>query len=335
MKRRVFLSAAGALAAGVRIAGAEARRKRVGVALPTTQASIDSRKGHAGRYLEAFERGMRDRGWLPGRNVDILVRGSVDGEETAPAIDALRSEGIDVLVVWGNRPAQYALRAAADIPVVAFLHFGVQAGVIDSLARPGRNVTGIAIEESGVATKRLSLLREVAGIKRVGRLHYHGPFRVGALSELIPEYAEAATRLGIEVFPVYGGTPETVMRCVEEVTRSGSVRGGISTALGGPGPIWDRFLEAVARHRVPVIYDRASSVEGGGLMSYGDDWELRFVRIAVTVDRILRGARPADIPVEQPSAFEMVVNLDAARTIGLTLPPSVMLQANRVIGSRS
>lgn len=334
MKRRGFLGAAAALATmASRAASAASRRPRVGVALPHPQSHLDGLEGSVGRYLDAFERGLRERGWVRGRNVDILARGDGGSEELAPGIDALRAEGVDVLVVWGNRPAQYAQRVAPDTPVVAFLHFGVSAGVIDSLARPGRNVTGMSIEESGVATKRLALLREVAGVRRVGRLHAKGDYRVGAISELIPEYAVAAKKLGIEVFPIYGGSPEAIVRCVEEVARNG--RGGITTQVGGGTPMWAPFQEAVTRHRMPVIYDRATSVEEGGLMSYGDDWEQRFMRIAITVDRILRGARPADIPVEQPSAFEMVVNLDAARAIGIKFPPAVMLQANRVLGSGS
>jgi putative ABC transport system substrate-binding protein len=195
-------------------------------------------------------------------------------------------------------------------------------------------VTGITTEgQGGLGTKRLALLKETAPIKRVARLYTSQPLRFGAASELLPEYRDAARALGLEIFPVWASSPEDLRVVFAELARRGDVGLLVGPVNRRPGlePRWDALLELVSRYRIPAIYDLPRAVDDGGMMGYGEDFAVPMRRLAYFVDRILRGAKPADLPIEQGNRLEMVVNLKAAESIGLKIPQSVLLQADRVI----
>ena len=315
----LLLVVAAPLAARAQPAG---KLYRIGVVLPFTEDTIAAKKAPLQR---PFEEGMRERGWIGGRNVEFLYR-------TQAAIDELVRLPVDVLVTWGTH--EPAMRATRTVPIVTYFDEPARSGAVKSLSRPGGNVTGISIEGQGaMGSKRLALLKETAPVKRVARLYLSMPLRFGSENELLPEYRSAARALGLEIFPVWASNPQELRTAFAELARRGEVGLLVGPVTRRPGleARWDALLELVARYRIPAMYDVPRAVDDGGLMSYGEDFATPARRLAYFVDRILRGAKPADLPIEQANQFEMVVNLKAAASIGLKIPASVLLQADRVI----
>jgi putative ABC transport system substrate-binding protein len=249
-------------------------------------------------------------------------------------IDELVRLPVDVLVTFGEH--ERAMQATRTLPIVAhILDTSFRVGAAKSNTRPGANVTGIVSEGTGgPGAKRLALLREAAPIKRVARL-YTGDVvaRFGSESELHPEYASTARALGLEIFPVWASTPADLRSAFAELARRGNVGLLVGPISRRPGleARWDALLELVSRYRMPAMYDLPRAVDDGGMMSYGEDFAAPARRLSYFVDRILRGAKVGDLPLEQVNQFEMVVNLKAARSIGLKLPDSILLRADRVI----
>jgi putative ABC transport system substrate-binding protein len=256
---------------------------RIGIFLPFTADTIEAKKIP---LQKPFEEGMRERGWVEGRNVEFFYR-------TVTGIDELVRLPVDVIVAFGGTH-ELAMRATRTVPIVAhFEDANLRAEAVQSLSRPGGNVTGITFEgQGGLGSKRLALLKEAAPIKRVARLYTNQPLRFGS-------------DVGLLVGPL-------------------NRRPGLE-------PRWDALLELIARYRIPAIYDLPRAVDDGGMMGYGEDSAVPMRRLAYFVDRILRGAKPGDLPIEQGSQLEMVVNLKAAESIGLKIPQSVLLQADRII----
>jgi putative ABC transport system substrate-binding protein len=297
---------------------------RIGIFLPFTADTIEAKKIP---LQKPFEEGMRERGWVEGRNVEFFYR-------TVAGIDELVRLPVDVIVAFGGTH-ELAMRATRTVPIVAhFEDANLRAEAVQSLSRPGGNVTGITFEgQGGLGSKRLALPKEAAPIKRVARLYTNQPLRFGSESELLPEYRAAARALGVEIFPVWASSPEELRVVFAELARRGNVGLLVGPLNRRPGlePRWDALLELIARYRIPAIYDLPRAVDDGGMMGYGEDSAVPMRRLAYFVDRILRGAKPGDLPIEQGSQFEMVVNLKAAESIGLKIPQSVLLQADRVI----
>jgi putative ABC transport system substrate-binding protein len=309
---------------------------RIGIAL--TGHTAESLKSRSVPVQTSFEDGLRELGWVDGKNIQLLYRGGERGKDEAAVVGGLLRLPVDVLVIFApSNELELAMAATRTVPIVALMDQGAQSGKFKSLARPGGNVTGISMENlGGLATKRMALLNEVAPIKRFVRLYIGVPgesLRYGTEKELLPEYAVAARALGLEVFPVFALGPAELRLAFAELERRGGV--GISvpmmSRLPGFEKEWDTLLELVQRYRIPAIFDEAVAVDQGGLISYGIDYSTRARRLAYFVDRILKGAKAGDIPVEQPNGASLLLNIKAAEAIGLKVPASVLLQAVRVI----
>lgn len=280
--------------------------------------------------IRAFVHALRDAGWVEGRNIVIERRSGEGQQERLPAIFAeLVARNVDVIAVSGaigrTSLTQEAHRATRKIPIVMAVGPSdpVAEGHVASLARPGGNVTGLTrAPDHGMREKRLQLLKEIVpGIARVASL---GP------RPCLESFRRAAEVLGIalvlaevERIDQYAGAFATVTR---ERADGLFVCDTALSYVHAP-----RITAFAAQHRLPSVYAFRESVEAGGLVSYGSDLVDLFRRAAGYVDRILRGAKPADLPVEQPTKFELVINLKTAKELGLKVPPSLLLRADHVI----
>ncbi len=278
--------------------------------------------------LEApFHRSLRALGWMEGQNVKIEYRFAEGNPDRYPALIAeLVQAKVDVIMVSGSPAIRAAQRATRTVPIVfVVLVDPVAAGFVQSLARPGGNMTGLASQFEELITKQLQLLKEaVPNLARVALLHHpdSGPVLTAAES--------AARSLGLTVRTInVGGVAE--FENAVKVARSERV-GAIQVL---PSPIFNvqraRLIELAAQYRLPACYEFRSFVEDGGLMSYGPSINEMQGRAASYVDKILKGATPASLPVEQPTKFELVINLKTAKTLGLTIPQSLLLRADEVI----
>lgn len=342
MKRRAFaLGSAAILVSGAVTARPPPAEKMFRIGFLTNHTDLsDLQKGSGPSHWShvAFVEGMRSLGWEDGRNIRIYWRSAESEYDRLPRLaEELVRIPVDVIVSF-SEGADAAARATRSIPIVMGGHVRpVEAGLVSSLARPGRNVTGLASSAGAELGKSLSLMKEMApGISRLAMLihsvpaewadHTPSPRRDGAIGKL-------GSALGIDLF---------FQVCRDATAMGAAIRGA---ALQGAQAIWIepnfgiyKFAQAprviareAIRHRVPVMQGELRAVEEGGLMAHGVDYAVAYRRVPYYVDRILRGSKPGDIPVEQPTRVEFHVNLRAARAIGLTVPASVLLQADRVI----
>lgn len=291
--------------------------------------------GNSSAALEAnlvgpFREGLRDLGYVEGKNVQIEYRWAEGKYERFPAlIGELAALKIDVLVTAGTPAALAVKKAAAPFPLVMVaVGDPVATGLVADLGRPGGNMTGLSSIAPDLEGKRLELLREVTGrLSHVAVLwNPANSFHVGSLKET----RAAAQTLGIKVLALAIRTSEQFVDAFAALERERPT---------GLVVLADRlFLHHRARvadftlhHRLPGVYTHREMVDAGGLMSFGPNYADMHRRAATYVDRILKGARPADLPVEQPSTFELIVNLKTARALGLTIPPAVLVRAAQVI----
>jgi putative ABC transport system substrate-binding protein len=286
------------------------------------------------RFLEAFRQGLRDLGYVEGRNLLIEFRDAEGKPERFPALAAeLVALKVDVVVASGGTlGAMAAKRATTTIPIV-FTGVGdpVSEGLVNSLARPGGNVTGLSTYMPDLLGKSLQLLKEaVPGVSRVALLLKPDAMPARAKEDRLKAAGVAAHALGVKLQVVEARGPEDFDRAFSDMIRA---RTDALAVLATP--VFDnerrRLVELAARNRLPTVYSWRFYVEAGGLMSYGPDIVDLFRRAPSYVDRILKGARPGDLPVEQPTKFELIVNRKTARAIGLTIPPSVLARADQVI----
>ena len=308
------------------VAQAPARVPTVGIlsAAPASAATTAA-------YREAFERGLNELGWIPGQNIRLEYRYS---EGVPERLDGLARDlvrlGVDVIVARAAISIWAAKRVTTTIPIVmsASGQDPVQAGLIGSLARPGGNVTGLTLLNDELRPKQLQLLKEV--VPRLSRVAVlRGPV---ALPENDRQNLEtAAASLDLELQHV------TVQRAADLDKVLADVAGtriGALLVLADPSvlePNTPRVVALALKHRLPAVYWLRSYSQAGGLMSYGADLAEVHRRSAFYVDRLLRGARPADLPVEQPTKFALIVNVKSARAIGLTFPPSILVRADEAI----
>ena len=240
----------------------------------------------------------------------------------------LANHKVDVIVTWASAPVLAAKRATTTIPIVFAAQMDpVGAGVVASLARPGGNVTGMSIQQTDTAGKRIELLREV--LPRLARLAVMANSGApGAMIEM-REVATTARTLGLEVIPIEVSQAGEVFSSIE------SIRDRADALYVATDPLIfsNRIAinEMAQRQRTPTIYGSREYVDAGALMSYGPNWIDLFRHAAEQVDKILRGAKPADIPVQQPTKFDLVVNLRTAKALGLEIPPSLLARADDVI----
>ena len=328
MDRRAFLGTlTGGLLAAPLAAEAQQTGKvyRVGVLTnvpPSTPA--------VSRNWEAFRQGLRERGWVEGQNIVIEYRYAEGRVERFPSLAAeLVSLKPDLLVALPNAGARAAKRTTNTIPIVMVYVFEpVRDGLVASLGRPGGNVTGLtAVVSLGLVGKRLELLKEVVPTTS----------RVAVLSDAYPidaadwnDMQAAARVLAVKLQSLAVGSPNEFAAAFAAMTREHA-----SALLVLPFPLSyahpGRIADLAATNRLPAVYPFRESVEAGGLMAYAANAPEMFRRAAYFVDKILKGAKPAELPVEQPTKFDLVINLKTAKVLGLTIPPSLLQRADHVI----
>jgi putative ABC transport system substrate-binding protein len=282
------------------------------------------------RNLKVFRKGLHDLGWVEGQNLTVESRFLRERYDELPALAAgLVTLKVDVIFAMATPAIQAAKRATTTIPIVIeTLGDAVGAGLVSNLARPGGNVTGISGFAPELSGKRLELLRElIPGLTRVALLANRANRSTAAVLRNVETAAQQAR---VQLLVVDVGNTAALAPAFDRIVRERS-----EALVLAADPILfsqrELIVELAARHRLPAVYEYRFFAELGGLLSYGPDSAERFLRAAVYVDRILRGARPGDLPVEQPSTFELTVNLVTARRLGLTIPPALLLRANHVI----
>jgi putative ABC transport system substrate-binding protein len=281
------------------------------------------------RRFEAFKRGMQELGYVEGQNILIEHRSASGKAASLPKLVAeLIALKVDVIVVVSAQAAQAAKKATTTIPVVVTSGDPVGAGLVESLARPGGNVTGLANLSYDLAAKRLELLKEA--VPRASRVAVIWSKDSLDAVRWIKEMKAAASVMKIDLKPIeIKGTKDLdlVISTLKKQRQDGFI------PLRDPHIVRELKLIVglAAKHRLPAMYDDRAFTEAGGLMSYGTDLAHLDRRLAVYVDKILKGSKPSDLPVEQPMKFELLFNLKAAKQIGLTIPPNVLVRADRVV----
>jgi putative ABC transport system substrate-binding protein len=277
-----------------------------------------------------FHRELRALGYVEGKNFTLEYRSAENKLDRLPALaDELVRLKVDVLVVAASNEARAAKNATRTIPIIG-TNLGtdpVASGLIESLARPGGNITGFSPISDQLAGKRLELLKEaIPKLSRVAVM-WHPQL---SSEQTWKEHQLPARELGLQLHSMEVNSADKFESAFKEATKAGS--GALVVTLSAlVNSNQRRITELAAKNRLPAIYSRADFIESGGLISYGSSQGERFKRVAVYVDKILKGAKPADLPVEQPTKFELVINLKAAKQIGLTIPQSVLYRADRVI----
>jgi len=327
--RRTFLCALtlGTLSAPL---GAEAQQAakvaRIGF-LSTSPA------GGIPHLREAFLEGLRDLGYVEGRNVVIEYRFAEEKLERLPTLAAeLVALKVDVIVAPNTPAALAAKQATRTIPIVfSFAADPVTSRLVTSLAQPGGNVTGLSVFGPELVGKCLEQLKQaVPGVSRVAYLWQPGALDERQEKDRLKRAEVAARALGMRLQVVEARGPEDFDRAFSDMTRA---RADALTVLGGAMLFTERrrLVDLAAKNRLPAVYSWREFVDVGGLMSYGPDLADSLRRATTYVDKILKGTKPGDLPVEQPTKFELVINLKTAKALGLTIPQSVLARADQVI----
>ncbi len=327
MKRREFIALAGGLVVSSPFAARAQqpdRMRRVGVLM----AGADDQEPQA--RLAVFLQALQQLGWTDGRNVRIEYRWAAgnanDIRKYAAELAALAP---DVILAGGGAVVPSLQQATRTVPIVfTQTPDPVGAGFVDSLARPGGNATGFMALEYGVGAKWLELLKEIApGVTRVAVIRdaaiSAGLGFFGAIQAVAPSF-------GVELSPVSVRDADEIERAVAAFARSAN--GGLIVTGSALANFYsDLIIALAARHKLPAVYFNRVSVTRGGLISYGADVIDQYRHAAGYVDRILRGEKPADLPVQAPTKFEMALNLKTAKALGLTIPPTLLARADEVI----
>jgi putative tryptophan/tyrosine transport system substrate-binding protein len=287
----------------------------------------------AGVRLEAFIQGLLDLGYVEGRNLVIEYRNHEGKEERLPALAAeLVALKVDVILAVSTLPALAAMKVTRTLPIVfAAAAEPVTSGLVTSLARPGGNVTGMSAVAPELVGKCLELLKQtVPGVTRGVILWQPGAPDERTDKDMLKEAEVASRTLGVRLQAVKARRPEDFERAFSDVTKA---RAGALIVLTSVMFINERrrLVDLAAKNRLPTVYPQRDFVDVGGLMSYGPNGPDLFRRAATLVDKILKGAKPADLPVEQPTKFELVINLKTAKALGLTIPQSILVRADDVI----
>src|SRR5262245_25587492 len=283
--------------------------------------------------VKAFRQELSKLGWIEGKNITIEYRFAEQKPERTSelAADLVRKRA-DLIVVAGVQSAAAAKKATTTIPIViASAADPVSSGLVASLARPGGNVTGNSSLNPELNTKRLEVLKDaVPSLVRVGFL-FATPGLQGFQQTQLEDLRAAAQVLKLKLEEITFQRDAKGLESAFQTAKQKQV-GGITTSPARPVFAQrKRIVELAAKYRLPAIYVQKEFVDEGGLMSYGADYGDLYRRAAVYVDKILKGAKPADLPVQQATKFEFVINLNAAKQIGLTIPPEVLARANKII----
>ena len=280
----------------------------------------------------AFKQQLRDLGWIEGQTLAIDYKWAAnDISRLAVLAEELVRLPVDLLVVSATPVIHAAKKATATIPIVMMgAADPVASGFVVSLARPGGNITGLSLQSPELAGKRLELLKEI--MPKLTRVAFLAYGRDPAHKFFIKEAQDVAPRIGIQIQPVVIESPAEVEAAFSSMVRERSGAAVIQPLLTGSALGQGRNVaEHASRNRLPTVSDGVRFPEAGGLMSYGSSRLDLNRRAATYVDKILKGAKPADLPVEQPTKFDFIINLKTAKQIGLTIPPNVLARADRVI----
>jgi putative ABC transport system substrate-binding protein len=328
VRRREFLGVLGSSAVAWPLAARaqqDGRVRRVG-ALMTT--AMDDPEGQS--RIAAFLQGLQQLGWIDGHNARIDTRWAAGNSDyTRKYAAELLTLAPDVILAAGSQSVGPLLQATRNVPIV-FVHVPdpVGAGFVDSLARPGGNATGFSLLEYAASGKWLELLKEVApDVTRVAVI------RDSAITGGIGQWASIqsmAPSVRVEVIPVNMHGAAEIERSVTAFA-SGANGGLILTASGSAFVHHDLIIALAARHKLPAVYFERFFVAKGGLISYGSELRDQYRRAAAYVDRILKGEKPADLPVQAPTKYELVINLKTAKSLGLDVPSSLLARADEVI----
>ncbi|MGC2052491.1 MAG: ABC transporter substrate-binding protein [Pseudolabrys sp.] len=327
MRRREFLGVlAGAVAVLPRVARAQQgeRVRRVGVLMPFTANDPEAQARNA-----LFEQSLRELGWMVGRDLQIDYRWP-GGEAASIRRDAAELVALapDVIMTVGSLTMGPMQLATQTIPIV-FVNLAdpVGAGFVQSLARPGGNATGFTNYEYSMSGKWVELLKQIApNVKRVAILR--DPTSAAGIGQF-SAIQSAAQSLGVNLTPVSVRDAGEIERGVAAFARSDN--GGLIVTSGGTAFRRDLIIGLASRHKLPAVYPFRYYAKDGGLITYGPDPRDSVRHAAAYVDRILKGEKPADMPVQAPTTYELVINLKTAKALGLTVPPSLLARADEVI----
>jgi putative ABC transport system substrate-binding protein len=328
--RRQLLRGTAALAAFNILSSHEAAGQQTGKVPRIGFLAVGSREGRA-FMIEGLRQGLREHGYVEGQNIIIEYRFSEDRNDRLPALAGELVAMKVRLIVASGTPASFAAKeATSTIPIVmgGIAADPVATGLIASLARPGGNITGMTMMSPQLAAKRLELLTRV--VPRLARVAIFWNPPNPAYGPILKELEAAAQALGLTLHRLEIRVPADFDGAFEAAVRQ---RAGALVAPGDPLVAnRPRMVADIAlKHRMPTVMDNKEFVEAGGLLSLGLDLVDSYRRAATHVDKILKGANPAELPMEQPSKFDLAVNLRTARVLGLTIPPAVLLQATHVI----
>jgi ABC-type uncharacterized transport system substrate-binding protein len=326
MKRKITVLTLGALLLAQYLSAEAQQPPKV----PRIGYLVEGSASGSASLLEAFRQGLRELGYIEGRNIIVEPRWGEADYDRLPALAAeLVRLNVDIIVAAPTPPALAAHRATKSIPiVVAHMSDPIEAGLVASLARPGGNVTGMRSLQAELAGKRLEVLKEA--FPKISRVAVLSGTDLGGRKQ-VTAMESAAQALGLELRPLDWKRPhpdfQSLSRAITEMRAS-----ALTTTSG----VWQldylaQIVDLAAKNRLPAIYSNKAYVEIGGLMSYGTKWEDYHRRAAYYVDKILKGSKPADLPVEQPHKFELVINLKTAKSLDLTIPPHLLMDADRVI----
>jgi putative tryptophan/tyrosine transport system substrate-binding protein len=325
VRRREFITVLGGAAVWPLAARAQERMRLVGVLLPTGEEDAQFQT-----WLSAFLQALAELSWTIGRNVRIDTRWArASATDTLKYAAELVALAPDVILVHGASVVGPLLQVTRTVPIVfAVAVDPVGAGLVESLARPGGNATGFSGFEYGLGGKWLELLKQIVpGVTRVAVL------RDPAITAGIGQFGviqAAAPPFGIEVSPLNMRDALEIERAVAAFARSPN--GGLILTASGLATLHrDLIITLAARHKLPAVYFERSYVAAGGLISYGPDFVDQYRRAAGYVDRILKGEKPADLPVQAPVKYETVLNLKTAKALGLDVPPAVLVRADEVV----
>jgi putative tryptophan/tyrosine transport system substrate-binding protein len=309
-------------------AQAQQPKKTPRIGLLTTASTAE-----AATWIDAFRQGLRELGYVEGKNIVLEIRG---GGAKRDRLSDLAAElvrlKVDIVVAGGGDATHAVKEATSTIPIVMrYDRDPVKAGVVASLARPGGNITGLASITVDLSGKRFELLAEVVPeAKRIAVLAAQTDQTRYMATTTYKELEAVARALRVKLQLLLARDPATIDDAFLAMSKE-HAQALIVMPSGTYIQHREHIIKHAAKNRLPTIYFQSIFIENGGLVSYGVDFRDEFRRLAIYVDKILKGAKPADLPVEQPKKFQLVINLKAAKQIGLTIPPNLLARADRVI----
>jgi putative tryptophan/tyrosine transport system substrate-binding protein len=320
----ILLSIAVVVVGAIAQAQQSTKIPRIGYLNAVSPSSVSDR-------IEAFRQGLRELGYVEGKNIVIVSRYADGNLERLPALAAeLASLKVDVIVSSGPVPTRFTKKATATIPIVMAQDSDpVGNGFVATLARPGGNITGLSTLAPELSGKRLELLKEI--VPRLSRVAVFGTSTQPGNAQALKEVELAARAFGINLQYVDVLDPKDIETAFRAAGKGRADAVLMMVPSGVVNSLRKEIAELAVKSRLPATYQASEYVEAGGLMSYGVSIDDLNRRAATYVDKILKGRKPADLPVEQPTKFELIINLKAAKQIGLTIPPNVLARADRVI----